>query len=487
VAAHGIGLPKTGLFIGGRWCPPRDDGTIDIVAPASEEVIATVAAASAADIDIAVRAARNAFDNGPWPSMQGSERRDALLRLASLIERDAELIGQLEALDVGKPVTDARFVDLPNTIETYRHFAGWADRLHGLTFPAVGHMGRHRAISTFREPVGVIAAITPWNAPTMIAAWKLAPALAAGCTVVLKPPEDAPLTSLHLAGLVEEADLPAGVVNIVPGTGAIAGAALVLHPGIDKISFTGSVSVGREIAAVAARSLRPVTLELGGKSPQIIFEDAPLRDVLPVAALSFLAGAGQVCAAGSRLLVHEALVDDVVDGLKEIIGATILGDPFDEATTMGPLVSESQRSRVLGYIDAGREEGAELEIGGTRPDRPGYFVAPTLFKGNNSMRIAQEEIFGPVGIVIPFSTDDEAIEQANDTAYGLNAVVWTASIERAYYVSHKLRSGTVWINGWGPPDPRAPWGGVGDSGLGRELGPSGIDAVTVERILNLVY
>jgi betaine-aldehyde dehydrogenase len=371
-------------------------------------------------------------------------------------------------------------------IETFHHFAGWADKVQGATIPLPPMNGRPQLSYTLREPVGVVGAITPWNAPTMIAAWKLAPALAVGCTVVLKPPEDAPLTALRLAELVEEVGFPAGTVNVLPGRGGVAGAALVAHPGVDKVSFTGSPEVGAEIARVAGPAMRRMTLELGGKSPQLIFPDADLDSLLPIAALSLFANSGQVCAAGTRVLVHEDLRAEVEAGLAAAARAITVGDPFDPATQMGALVNAGQLDRVLGYVESGLREGAELITGGARLERPGYFVEPTIFGGDNRMRISREEIFGPVGTVIPFADEEEAIRLANETAYGLNAVVWTADLARAHRTAAALRVGKVWVNGWGPPDPRLPWGGAKLSGVGRELGVAGLQANTEEKVVSIV-
>ncbi|MBS1881256.1 MAG: aldehyde dehydrogenase family protein, partial [Actinobacteria bacterium] len=406
--------------------------------------------------------------------------------LAEALERDADRLAALEALDVGKPLAEARIADVPQAIETFHHFAGWADKVGGTTVPLPELNGRPQLSYTVREPVGVVGAITPWNAPTMIAAWKLAPALAVGCAVVLKPPEDAPLTALRIAELVEEVGFPAGTVSVLPGRGSVAGAALVAHPGVDKVSFTGSPEVGAEIARVAGPDMRRLTLELGGKSPQLIFPDADLEALLPVAALSLFANSGQVCAAGTRVLVHEDRREEVQAGLAKLAGAITVGDPFDPATEMGALVNRRQLERVLGYVGVGRGEGAELLAGGERLERRGYFVEPTVFAGDNQMTIAREEIFGPVGTVIPFSSEEEAVRLANETRYGLTAVVWTGSLSRAHRTAAALRVGKVWVNGWGPPDPRLPWGGSKLSGVGRELGVAGLHANTEEKVVSIV-
>jgi acyl-CoA reductase-like NAD-dependent aldehyde dehydrogenase len=417
----GVEVPDvaTSLFIGGEWRDAAGGETFDVIAPATEEHLATVASASAADIDAAVAAARAQFDGGAWSQLTGADRGLLLHRLADLIERDAEIFVTLEVLDIGRPIFEPRALDVPNVIDVFRHFAGWADKIEGRWVTPLPFFGRLRQAYTIREPLGVVGAISAWNAPTVIASWKLAPALAAGNTVVLKPAEDACLSTLHLATLIAEAGFPPGSVNVVPGLGETAGAALVRHPGVDKISFTGSRAVGREIAIEAAGAFRRVTLELGGKSPQIILGDADVASVVPSVAMGFFANQGEICAAGTRVLVARELYDEVVSGLAEAAGNVVLGDPFDDRTTMGSLINERQMDRVLGYIAQGREDGAELVAGGNRLDRKGYFVEPTVFAGvGNDVQIAREEIFGPVGMVMPFDDVDEAIAIANDTDYG---------------------------------------------------------------------
>jgi betaine-aldehyde dehydrogenase len=486
----GVAVPDvpTQLFVGGRWRDASDGGTFDVVAPAHEERLATVASATEDDVDAAVAAAREQFDGGPWSRLTGAERGVLLNRLADAIERDLELLATLEGHDVGRPAYEPRLVDLPITVDVFRHFAGWADKIEGRWVTPMPFFGRPRQAYTIREPLGVVGAITAWNAPTLIASWKLAPALAAGNTVVLKPAEDATLTALHLARLVEEVGFPEGSVNVVPGPGETTGAALARHPGVDKISFTGSPEVGRQIAVQAAQDFRRITLELGGKSPQIVLGDADLAAVVPGLAIGFLANQGEICAAGTRIFVHTSLYDDVVSGLAEAARGVKLGDPFDAETTMGALINDRQLDRVLGYIAKGSEEGAELVSGGSRPDRPGYFVEPTVFAGGgNDISIARDEIFGPVALVLPFDDVADAVAQANDTRYGLAAYIWTSDLAQAHTLAAQVRAGGVWINGGAPPDARLPWGGIKSSGVGRELGWAGIEASTEEKTVTMTF
>jgi acyl-CoA reductase-like NAD-dependent aldehyde dehydrogenase len=484
----GVSVPKvpTQLFIDGEWRDALDGSTFEVVAPASEDHLATVASAGEADVDAAVRAARAQADDGAWAQMHGRDRGMLLNRLADAVEREIETIATLEALDIGRPAYEPKLVDIPHAVDVYRHFAGWADKIEGRWITPAPFFGGRRQAYTIREPLGVVGAIGAWNAPSLIASWKFAPALAAGNAVVYKPAEDAPLSTLFLASLMEEVGFPPGTVNILPGLGETAGAAIVRHPGVDKLSFTGSPEVGREIAIQAARDFKPVTLELGGKSPQLVLGDANVEAVVPGLAMGFFGNQGEICAAGTRILVHEALYDEVVEGLGNAARAVQLGDPFDEGTQMGALINESQLARVTGYIEQGTAQGATLVAGGGRPDRKGYFVEPTVFAGGGSeISIAQEEIFGPVGHVVPFADTDEAIRIANGTKYGLAAYVWTSDLAQAHILAGRLKAGGVWINGGAPPDPRTPWGGMKTSGIGRELGFAGIEANTEEKTVTI--
>lgn len=475
------------MYVNGKWTDASNGETFDVINPATEAVLSSVAAGSAQDIDAAVKAARAQFDGGEWSNMPGAQRARLLNRLADLLERDKEYLAKLESADVGKPLFEPTMLDIPMTIDTVRYYAGWADKIEGRTIPTAGAFGRPTLSYTIREPIGVIGAITPWNAPTMIAAWKFAPALAAGCTMVMKPSEDAPLSTLHIARLMEEAGIPAGVFNVVTGLGPVAGAALARHPGIDKISFTGSPETGREIQKAAADGFKRVTLELGGKTPHIVLADADLAGAIGGVAMGLFANSGQICAAGTRIFVHRSNYEKVLDGLAGAAASVKQGDPFGPETNMGTLISKKQLDRVTGYVKLGVGEGAKVVAGGDRLAGKGYFFKPTILSGvKNDMRIAQEEIFGPVGAVMAFDDVEEAVRLANSTRYGLSACVWTRDINSAHSIAAKVRAGTVWINGWGAIDPRLPWGGFKTSGIGRELGWRGLDACTEEKVVTVI-
>ncbi|WP_291424760.1 aldehyde dehydrogenase family protein [Deinococcus sp.] len=474
----------TQLYINGEFQSAQNGATFQTFNPATGEVLATISAAGAADIDRAVHAAHAQFAGGEWSKMDGTQRGRLLYKLADLLERDHEKLARLESLDSGKPYGMAFYADLPNLMATYRYYAGLADKLEGRSIPVPDMQGRPVLAYTVREPLGVIASIGAYNFSTMYLGWKAAPALAAGNTVVFKPAEDATLTSLHVAALFSEAGFPPGAFNMVPGLGPVTGDALVRHPLVAKLSYTGGGAVGRVLARSAAENLKPLTLELGGKAPQIVLEDADLSSVIPTLAMGLFANQGQICAAGTRIVVHRSLYDAVCEGLSSAAKAQVLGDPLDMSSTMGPLTNQRSVERVMNFIDQGKAEGAKLLAGGEQLAQPGYFVQPTIFAGDNTMTVAQEEIFGPVGIVIPFDSDDEAVQIANDTKYGLNAGIFTRDISRANLLARRIQTGAVWINGFALIDPRLPWGGVKESGYGRENGGwSGIEDVTHEKVI----
>ncbi len=465
------------LYIGGRFQEAAEGESLEVLDPATGEVLARVARGKAADVDRAVQAARRALE-GPWARTSPDERGRLLFRLSELIEEHADALAALEALNVGKPFAEARTADIPLAAQHFRYFAGWATKWSGEVLP-VSFPGQYLAY-TRREPIGVVGAITPWNFPLLIASWKLAPALATGNTVVLKPSELTPLTALYLAELVEAAGFPKGVVNVVPGLGEEAGAALVAHPGVDKISFTGSVKVGKAILRRAADGLKRVTLELGGKNPNILLEDADPRKVLKGVLFASFFNQGEVCAAGSRLFVPKRRLEETLDLLAQGVRGIRQGHPLDPAAQMGPLVSRAHMERVLGYIEKGLAEGAELlEGGGPNPEAgPGFFVRPTLFLAEDRHAIAREEIFGPVLTVLPYEGLDEVIARANATPYGLTAGVWSEDLRQALRVAHALKAGTVWVNGYLLLDATSPWGGYKESGLGREMGRYALEHYT---------
>ena len=463
------------LFIDGEWVDAETGQTIDVINPATGMVIAKVQAAGPGDVDKAVKAARKAFESGAWPAMNGTERAKLLWKLADAIEANSEEIGLVESLDNGMPLMMARFGAALGSANNIRYNAGWAGKVLGETID--GHQ-TNRHIYTLKQPVGVVGAITPWNFPLPMEVAKIAPALAAGCTVVLKPAELTPLTAIKLAHLIQEVGFPPGVVNILTGYGDPAGKALVEHPDVDKISFTGSTATGKWIVQAAAGNLKRVSLELGGKSPVLIFPDADLEKAIPGAAMGVFGNAGQVCVAGSRLYVHKDIFDKVVDGVSAMAKNLKVGPGTDPETQMGPLISQKQLDRVSGYIESGREEGAEVVVGGARSGNQGYFMQPTvLAETNRTMKVVREEIFGPVVCAMPI--DDNDIERiaktANDTTYGLAAYIWTRDMSIAHKLAKKLQAGTVSINGSAGIDPAVPFGGFKQSGWGRENGYEGAE------------
>ena len=462
------------LLIDGRRVPSISGRYFDSIDPATETLIGRVAEGGAQDIDVAVRSARAAFEQS-WGRLPGRDRGRILLAFAEQIRAHTDELVELESLDSGKPVSTIRRQDLPAVLDTLIYYAGWADKINGQVVPT-----RADALTyVIREPVGVVGAIVPWNFPLMIGMWKIAPALACGCTVVLKPAELTSLTALRLGELALAAGLPAGVLNVVPGYGKTAGVALVEHPDVDKITFTGSPAVGRQILRGAAGNFKRVTLELGGKSANIICADADIEPAVKAASAGIFFNSGQVCSAGSRILVHESIYDEVVERLAARARAIRLGDPRDPATAMGPVVSDVQMQRVLGYIDIGRDEGAQIVAGGSRRGKTGFFVEPTVFANvEPAMRISQEEIFGPVASVIAFKDEEDAIRIANGTSYSLAAGVWSSDIGRIHRFVNRLKAGTVWANTFGPTDVRLPWGGSRDSGFGREHGEIALENFT---------
>jgi aldehyde dehydrogenase (NAD+) len=466
----------TKLLINNCWVPSESGKTFATVNPSTGEEICQVAEADEADVDKAVLAARAAFEQGPWKKMRASERGRLLHRLADLIEQNADSLARLESMDNGKPLSIAKAVDVAKTVACYRYFAGWADKVQGKTIPIDGDFFCY----TRHEPIGVVGQIIPWNYPMLMQAWKLAPALATGNTVVMKPAEQTPLTALRIGELIVEAGFPEGVVNLLPGFGHTAGAAIARHMDIDKVAFTGSTEVGRLIMEAAARSnLKRITLELGGKSPNIIFEDVDLDEAVEGAHLGLFVNQGQSCCAGSRVFVEEKIYDEFVEKSIARAHKRKVGDPLDPRTDQGPQVSQSQFDRVMGYIEAGKSEGATLGCGGERVGDRGYFVQPTVFSGvEDDMKIAREEIFGPVMSVIAFKDVDEVIKRANRTTYGLAAGVWTRDIKKAHAVANGVRAGTVWVNCYHVLDTRAPFGGFKQSGIGRELGEYGLQQYT---------
>jgi aldehyde dehydrogenase (NAD+) len=469
-------ITATKLLINNRWTEAASGRTFATINPSTGEEICRVAEADKEDVDRAVKAARQAFERGPWHKMAAGERGRLLNKLADLIEKHADELARLESLDNGKPYRTALAADLPLTIACYRYYAGWADKVQGRTIPINGNYFCYTRL----EPVGVVGQVIPWNFPLLMQAWKLAPALACGNTVVLKPAEQTPLTALRVGQLVIEAGFPEGVVNILPGYGPTAGQAIARHMDVDKVAFTGSTEVGHLIMEAAAQTnLKRVTLELGGKSPNIVFADADMNQAIEGSHFALFFNQGQCCCAGSRLFVERKAYDEFVQRSVERARRRTVGDPFDANTEQGPQIDDAQFEKVMSYIESGRKEGAKLLCGGGRVGDRGYFIEPTVFADvRDEMKVAREEIFGPVMSIIPFESLDEVIERGNKTMYGLAAAVWTKDITKATAIANGLRAGTVWVNCYDVFDAAAPFGGFKQSGIGRELGEYGLQQYT---------
>ena len=471
------GIDEKKLLINGEWRAAMGGKTADVINPATEEIVARVAFAHASDVDAAVAAARAALD-GPWGQMSARERGRLIWKLGERLMERADEIARLETLHNGKPISESRQIEIPASAECFQYYAGWADKIQGATIPVRGN----HLTYTLREPVGVVAAIVPWNFPLLLASWKVAPALACGNTVVLKPASQTPLTALALGEIAQEVGLPPGVLNVITGPGSSVGQAIVEHPGIDKIAFTGDTTTGRGIMRGSAETLKHLTLELGGKSPNIVLADADLEAAVRGATVGIFYGKGEVCAAGSRLLVDRSIKDRFMEQLVARTKKMQPGDPMDPKTRLGAIASKSQLERVLGYVETGQREGAVLVAGGRRADigtGKGYFMEPTVFdRVTPGMTIAREEIFGPVLAAIEFADLDEAIARANDTIYGLAAAVWTRDIKKAHHVARKLKAGTVWINTYNVYDTAAPFGGYKQSGFGREMSAYALEHYT---------
>src|SRR5258706_1094503 len=480
IAATKAKIAPGKLLIGGQWTDASDGKTFDTINPATGEKLTEIAAATVQDVDRAVAAARKAFDdpNAPWQKMSASDGGKLVWRVADLIEKNIDEVAELETLDNGKPIFESRYVDVPMVCDVFRYYAGWATKIHGETI----NLRPNAFTYTLREPLGVVAAIVPWNFPLLLASWKLAPALAAGNTVIWKPASQTTLSALRVGELMLEAGVPPGVVNILPGPGAVVGMGLVKHPGVDKVAFTGSTVVGKEVMRNAADTVKRVTLELGGKSPNIVLADANMDEAVKGATTGIFYGKGEVCAAGSRLFVEKKIHDEFMSKLVDRAKKLKPGDPLDPKTRLGAIVSEQQMNTVLGYIEAGKSEGGKLVAGGNRVSvdgGKGYFLEPTIFDDvDNKMKIAQEEIFGPVLATIPFDDVEQVADRANQNIYGLAAAVWTNDVKKAHAIVRRLKAGTVWVNAYNLYDVALPFGGYKQSGFGRELGAVAMEHYT---------
>ncbi|GGG30067.1 aldehyde dehydrogenase [Rhodococcoides trifolii] len=469
--------PARQLLIDGKWVDPIEGGTIASYDPSTGELLANLAAAGPKDVEAAVQAARRAFDDGPWRTMPAEQRARILHRFADLIEENADEIALIDTQDCGKPYAFIRDIDLPNMADLLRYMAGWTTKLEGRTIPLSRQSPSDFLSYTRRQPVGVVAQIIPWNGAALASIWKLAPALAAGCTVVLKPAELASLAPLKIGALAMEAGFPAGVVNVITGSGQDAGAPLAGHPAVDKVAFTGSVGTGKSIVASAADNLSKMTLELGGKSPVVIYDDADLDKAVDGALGAVLYAQGEACTAGSRLYVQRGIFDDVQARIAAAVPELKIGDSRERGVLVGPLISDNHRSKVMGFIDGAVKEGAEVIAGGDGPHGPGYYLAPTVLGGvHDDMMVAREEIFGPVVSLMPFDTEEEVIRRANDTTFGLAAGVWTSDIGRAHRYADKVNAGAVWINCYNVFDAALPFGGFKHSGWGKEMGEEALDS-----------
>ena len=475
ISKEGVVIKPGKLFIDGKWVDSVSGKTFDTLNPSTEEVIVCVAEGDKADIDLAVISAREAFENGPWKKTDARDRGRILLEIASLIEKNKDELALLDTLDNGKPINETTNADIPLAIDCFLYYAGWADKIHGETIPVRGDFFNY----TLRDPVGVVGQIIPWNFPLLMAAWKIAPALACGNTIVLKPAEQTPLTALRLGEICQEAGLPDGVLNIVPGYGPTAGAALAEHLDVDKIAFTGGSATGSIIMQAASKNLKRISLELGGKSPNIVFADSDIDSAVDGAMTGIFFNQGEVCCAGSRLFIEKSIHEEFIDKLSNKAANMRVGNPEDTGTQMGAQVSKEQFDKILGYIDTGKQEGAKLITGGERCGEKGYFIRPTIFDAvDNNMKIAREEIFGPVVSAITFDDVSEVVRQGNLSIYGLAAAVWTRDIKKAHRLARDLKAGTIWINTYNAFDAASPFGGFKQSGFGRELGVHALELYT---------